>query len=298
MTIINAYLNLVPVTLMQSVIYAFAALGIMIPFRLLSFPDLTVEGSFPFGGCVAAALIASGIDPALATLAAICAGVFAGVITAAIHLTLRLNTLLCGILVLTMLFSINIRTMGRPNVPLFAYSSLFDNVLGAVTNSLGARIALVAALLAAVSFALFWFFKTEAGMAVRAVGASPTMARAQGISVAYYTLLGLGISGGLCAGAGALLAQHQAFADVGMGFGVLVNGLASVIVGEQLLGRGTLGRQLLAPVVGAIVYYQIVSLALALGLQPFDLKLLTGLFVLAMLGISRLAGRGAMLADR
>ena len=109
MTILNAYLNLVPVTLMQSVIYAFAALGIMIPFRLLAFPDLTVEGSFPFGGCVAAALIASGVDPALATLAAICAGVFAGVITAAIHLTLRLNTLLCGILVLTMLFSINIR---------------------------------------------------------------------------------------------------------------------------------------------------------------------------------------------
>jgi putative ABC transport system permease protein len=298
MTIVNAYLNLVPVTLMQSVIYAFAALGIMIPFRLLSFPDLTVEGSFPFGGCVAAALIASGVNPFAATVLAICAGVFAGLATATIHLTLRLNTLLCGILVLTMLFSINIRTMGRPNIPLFNYSSLFDVLLSADSNALGPRIAVVLALLAVVALGLFWFFKTEVGMAVRAVGASPTMARAQGISVARYTLLGLGIAGGLCAGAGALLAQHQAFADVGMGFGVLVNGLASVIVGEQLLGRGTLGRQLLAPIVGAIVYYQIVSLALALGMQPFDLKLLTGLFVLAMLAVSRFAGRGAVLADR
>jgi putative ABC transport system permease protein len=298
MPVIDAYINLVPVTLMQSVVYAFAALGIMIPFRLLSFPDLTVEGSFPFGGCVAAALVAAGVDPIAATFAAILAGACAGLATAAIHLTLRLNTLLCGILVLTMLFSINIRVMGRPNIPLFAYSTLFDTLLGASTGSLTARIILVTVLLAIAAVALLWFFNTEAGMALRAVGASQTMARAQGISVTHYTLLGLGLSGALCAGAGALLAQNQAFADVGMGFGVLVNGLASVIVGEQLVGRSTLARQLLAPIIGAVVYFQIVSLALALGLQPSDLKLLTGLFVLAMLGMSFLAGRGAVLGNR
>src|SRR6476646_6431028 len=140
MTIINAYLNLVPVTLMQSVIYAFAALGIMIPFRLLSFPDLTVEGSFPLGGCVAAALIAARIDPWLATLAALGAGACAGLATATIHLVFRLNTLLCGILVLTMLFSINIRVMGKPNIALFAYSTVFDDLLGASTGNLWARI--------------------------------------------------------------------------------------------------------------------------------------------------------------
>ena len=116
MSILYAYINLVPVTLMQSVIYAFAALGIMIPFRLLSFPDLTVEGSFPLGGCVAAALIAARVDPWLATLAALFAGAAAGLATASLHLWLRLNTLLCGILVLTMLFSINIRVMGKPNI--------------------------------------------------------------------------------------------------------------------------------------------------------------------------------------
>ncbi|MGZ3410238.1 MAG: ABC transporter permease [Xanthobacteraceae bacterium] len=298
MSIIDAYINLIPVTLMQSVVYAFAALGIMVPFRLLSFPDLTVEGSFPLGGCVAAALIAAKVDPLLATLAALIAGALAGLTTAAIHLTLRLNTLLCGILVLTMLFSINIRIMGKPNIALFAYSTLFDNLLGGSAGDLHWRIALVAVLLAVVTAALLWFFKTEVGMAMRAVGASQTMARAQGISVARYTLLGVGLGGALAATAGALLAQNQAFADVSMGFGILVNGLASVIVGEQIVGRETLGRQLVAPIIGAIVYYQIVSLALALGLQPSDLKLLTGLFVLLMLATPLLVGRRDLLGGR
>jgi putative ABC transport system permease protein len=296
MSIINAYINLVPVTLSQSVIYAFAALGIMIPFRLLSFPDLTVEGSFPLGGCAAAALIASGADPIVATLCAMLAGMLAGLATATIHLTLKLNTLLCGILVLTMLFSIDIRIMGKPNIALFTYSTLFDNLLGTITNLLSARIVLVGVLLGIVTGVLAWFLRTEIGMALRAVGASQSMARAQGLSVARYTLLGLGLAGALCALSGALLAQNQAFADVGMGFGVLVNGLASVIVGEQLIGRATLGRQLLAPVIGAVIYYQIVSLALAVGLQPSDLKLVTGIFVLIMLAGPLLAKSGGRLS--
>jgi putative tryptophan/tyrosine transport system permease protein len=175
---------------------------------------------------------------------------------------------------------------------------LFDVLLGALTGDLWARIIVVAGVLAAVVLALYWFFQTEVGMALRAVGASQSMARAQGISVASYTLLGLALANALSALAGALLAQNQAFADVSMGFGVLVNGLASVIVGEQLIGRASLSRQLLAPVVGAIVYYQIVSFALALGMQPSDLKLLTGLFVIAMLAIPVLAGRGSLLGNR
>ena len=209
-----------PVTLLQSAIYAFVALGIMIPFRLLSFPDLTVEGSFPLGGCVAAALIAANIDPVAATVAAMLAGLVAGLATATIHLTLRLNTLLCGILVLTMLFSIDIRIMGKPNTALFAHATIFDNLLGTLAGSLLVRTAAVGVLLAGLALALLWFFRTEIGMALRAVGASHSMARAQGLSVGRYTLLGLGLAGSLCALSGALLAQNQAFADVGMGFGI------------------------------------------------------------------------------
>jgi putative ABC transport system permease protein len=190
-----------------------------------------------------------------------------------------------------MLYSIDIRIMGKPNIPLFTYDDLFSIFLGNWSRSLGARIAFTGAIVIICTTALYCFLKTEMGLALRAVGASQSMARAQGLSVSYYVVLGIGIAGALSALGGSILAQNQSFADVNMGFGVLVNGLASLIVGEQLIGRQTLARQLAAPLVGAIVYYQVVSFALALGMQPSDLKLLTGLFVLALLGLPLLKGR-------
>ena len=290
MAILQAYTNLIPVTLLQGVIYAFVALGIMIPFRLLSFPDLTAEGSFPLGASVTAAILAAGADPVSATILAIAAGFVAGATTALIHRLFRLNTLLCGILVVTMLYSIDIRIMGKPNIPMFTYDDMFS-ILGNWSRSLGARIALVSAIAIICTIALYCFLKTEMGLALRAVGASQSMARAQGLSTSYYVILGIGIAGALSALGGSILAQNQSFADVNMGFGVLDNGLASLNVGEQLIGRQTLARQLAAPLVGAVVYYQVVSFALALGMQPSDLKLLTGLFVLALLGLPLLRSR-------
>lgn len=291
MDFLSTYYNLVPITLLQGIIYGFVALGVMIPFRMLSFPDLTAEGSFPLGGAVAAAAIAGGFDPLTATLLALFAGFLAGCSTALIHLTLRLNTLLCGIIVLTMLFSVNIRIMGKPNQALFAFDNMFDVVLGSHSRVLTSQILLVAALVFAMGLLLFLFLKTEFGMAMRAVGANQLMARAQGISIWKHTILGIGMAGALCAGGGAVMAQNQAFADVNMGFGVLLNGLAALIVGETLFGRKTLARQIMAPVFGAIVYYQVISMALALGLEPSDLKFLTGAFVLVMLAIPGIAGR-------
>lgn len=296
--VISIFLNLVPITLLQGVIYGFVALGIMIPFRMLSFPDLTAEGSFPLGGAMAAASIAVGWDPFTATLFALAAGFAAGCATALIHLTLRLNTLLCGIIVLTMLFSVNIRIMGKPNQALFAFDNLFDILLGAQSRNLTLQIIMVAVILLATALLLLAYFKTEAGMAMRAVGANQAMARAQGISIWWQTVLGIGLAGALCAGGGALMAQNQSFADVNMGFGVLLNGLAAVIVGETLIGRDSLTRQLLAPIVGAVVYYQVISLALALGLEPSDLKFLTGAFVLLMLAIPGITGKREVMKIR
>jgi putative ABC transport system permease protein len=296
--ILSVFVNLVPITLLQGVIYGFLALGIMIPFRMLSFPDLTAEGSFPLGGAVAAASIAAGWDPVSATLMALVAGCLAGSATALIHLTLRLNTLLCGIIVLTMLFSINIRIMGQPNQAIFAWDNIFDVILGGSSRDLTMQIALVGAMLLAAAGLLLVFLKTEAGMALRAVGANQLMARAQGISIWTQTILGIGLAGGLCAVAGALMAQNQSFADVNMGFGVLINGLAAVIVGETLIGRSSLTRQLLAPIVGAIVYYQAISFALALGLNPSDLRLVTGVFVLAMLALPGITGKREVMKMR
>lgn len=292
------YSNLVPITLLQGVIYGFLALGIMIPFRMLSFPDLTAEGSFPLGGAVAAASIAAGWDPITATAFALFAGCLAGSATALIHLTLKLNTLLCGIIVLTMLFSINIRIMGKPNQAIFAFDNIFDVLLGGSSRDLTMQIGLIAVMVLLAALILLLFLKTEAGMAMRAVGANQLMARAQGISIWKQTTLGIAIAGGLCAVAGALMTQNQSFADVNMGFGVLINGLAAVIVGETLIGRSTLTRQLLAPIVGAIVYYQAISAALALGLNPSDLRLVTGLFVLAMLALPGVTGRREVMKIR
>ncbi|MFO1351428.1 MAG: ABC transporter permease [Gammaproteobacteria bacterium] len=291
--VLDAFLNLVPITLAQSLIYAFVALGIMLPFRILNFPDLTSEGSFPLGACVCAALLAHGWHPLAATFGALAAGFLAGCATAAMHNKFRINTLLCGILVLTMLYSLNIRIMGRPNVPLFNYSSLFKLFLGDASNSVPHQIALLVGAVLLAGALVLWFLQTQIGMAMRAVGASVAMARAQGVNVAAYTVLGLGLGNACVALAGAILAQNQGFADVNLGFGVLINGLAALILGETLIGNQTVTRQLIAPFLGAVVYYQVISLALAVGFSPSDLKLISGLFVLATLALPAIRGQSA-----
>jgi putative ABC transport system permease protein len=297
-SVLAAYANLVPVTLAQSLLYAFIALGIMIPFRILNFPDLTSEGAFPLGACLCAALIVAGVHPGLAMAAAVLAGFAAGCATAAIHLKLRINTLLAGILVLTMLWSINLRIMGKSNIPLFAHDNLFDLAWPGFTNDVPAQNILWGALAVASIFALRWFLRTEIGLAARAVGANETMARAQGVDVGRFTLLGVGAASACTAFAGAGVAQIQGYADVGMGFGMLINGLAALIIGETLIGRSGVLRQVAAPFVGSVVYYQMISLGLAAGVHPSDLKLVTALFVLATIAIPVLRGRGNPVTGR
>lgn len=280
-----AFWNLVPVSFGHGLLHALVALGIMIPFRLLNFPDLTSEGAFPLGGCVCAALIAASVHPLAAMLVAVAAGFGAGAATAAIHLKLRINTLLAGILVVTMLWSVNLRVMGKSNIPLFSLPNVFDQAWGGFTASHGAQIAFWVAISALIVGAIRWFLRTEVGLMVRAVGANDVMARANGVHVARVTLLGVAAANAFSAFAGASLAQIQGYADVAMGFGILINGLAALIIGEAIAGRHTVFRQLLAPFVGAVVYYLVVALGLAAGVHPSDLKLVTGLFVLATLGL-------------
>ncbi len=285
------YWNLVPVTLVQGLAYALVALAVMIPFRILSVPDLSSEGVFPLGACVAAALIAAGVSPIAATLAAIVAGFFAGVTTALIHLKFRVHSLLAGILTITMLWSVNLRVLGKPNQPIFGQPNLFDWISPAILMNLNLQILVFAVLLAVLVGALWWGLQTHAGLALRGVGANPSLAPALGVNVVLYTSAGLGLASCFSALAGALLAQQQGYGDVGMGVGMLVNGLASVIIGESITGRRTLLRQVLAPVVGSIAYYQLASLALSIGLEPSDLKIATGGFVLLTIGWPVLLGR-------
>ena len=299
MEIIRSFVELIPVTLAQSLIYAFVALAVMIPFRLLYFPDLSCEGTFPLGGCICGTLLAMNISPLPAMAAATAGGFVSGCTVAMIALRFRISSLLAGIIVITMLYSVNLRVMGRSNIALFTYGNVFDLVHEGLSNSYPGKIAVLGAVLALVLALLFAFLKTEKGIALRAVGTNLDMAEAQGISVWWTTVLGVGLAASFSAFAGSVLVQSQGFSDVNIGFGVVINGLASVIIGELLIGRRNVLRQLLAPVIGAIAYYQLISVCLALGLAPSDLKFASGLLVLVMLAAPTLLGRErAILRER
>ena len=296
-TTVGSFVSLIPVTLAQSLILSFVVLGIMIPFRTLNFPDLTSEGAFPLGGCVCGVLLAAGASPLTAILVALVAGFAAGCCTAIIHLRFRIHTLLAGILMMTMLYSINLRIMGRSNLSVFGAPTVFDWAPFTRPGFPASKIVIAGLAALAVFLVLNFYFRTEKGTAIRAVGANPDMAEAQGINVWAATIGGVGMASAFTATGGALMVQSQGFADVNMGLGILINGLAALMIGEAITGKQTVLRQLLAPFVGAVVYYQLVSLCLAAGMPPPDLKLATGLFVLAMLALPSLKrSRGPAMA--
>ena len=291
MEFLSIYANLVPITLVQGLMYAFVAMGVMIPFRIIHLPDLSSEGTFPLGGCVVAVLLTAGLHPLLSTLLAALCGFAAGAATALIHLKFRVHSLLAGILTVTMLWSVNLRVMGKPNMPLFGLPNVFDWLHPAIAGSLPLQCLLFLALLIVLIGMLWWGLQTHAGLALRGVGANNRLAPALGVHAVRYTVIGFGLANAITAGAGALVAQSQGYADVSMGFGLLVNGLASVIIGEAITGKRSLLAQLCAPVVGAIAYFQLSSLALSLGLAPSDLKFATGMFVLITIGWPVLTGK-------
>jgi putative ABC transport system permease protein len=283
-----SFWNLVPVTLVQGLLYGYIALAVMIPFRLLSFPDLSSEGSFPLGGCVCAVLLVAGVHPLAATAAAVVAGMAAGAATAFIHLRFRINTLLAGILVMTILYSVNLRVLGKANVALMANETIISVVSDRLVTQVGWQVAAFTVLMVGLAGVLVWFLRTEAGLSLRAVGVNQALAPSLRIDPWTWIVAGLALANGLAGLAGAVVVQLQGFADVQMGFGVLITGLAAVIIGETLIGRDTVARQVAAPVLGSLVYYQLISLGLALGLKPADLKLATGVFVLLTLALPAL----------
>ncbi len=284
MDVIHSFISLIPIGLTQGLIFAMVAMAIMIPFRILSLPDISAEGTFGFGGCVTAQCLVLGFEPVLAVCAGALAGFLGGLATALIHVKVKLDSLLCGVLLISILYTLDIRVMGHPNTALFNYPNLFaylpvDSTLNRILLLIAVNVVLVCAIL--------WFLNTQHGLAMRAIGSSQAMARAQGIHVTIYILAGFGLANCIAALGGGFQAQNQGFADVNMGLGALVNGLAAVLLGEALVGNRTLKRLLVSPVVGSVVYFQLVSAALALGFQPADLKLVTALFVVATFLIMR-----------
>jgi len=281
-------------------ILALLAFGVYVSFRIFNMPDITAEGSVTLGASVAAALIVDGHGAALSTAVGMLAGMAAGTVTGLLATKCNINKLLSGILVMTALYSINLHVMGKSNVPLLnevtlatkaeglgtalAGSSKDLNVFGWAVGVRDASMLIAVLVFISVLCAILYvFFRTNLGTAIRATGDNPQMIRALGVSVDFILILGLALSNGLIALSGALLAQYQGFADVQMGIGMVVWGLASVIIGEALVGTASLGLLISGAVIGSVLFRLLVAIALRWGLNPNDLKLITALFVFVAL---------------
>ena len=272
-------------------IFALVALGVYISFRLLRFPDLTVDGSFPLGGAVCAVLIAAGYNPWVATLAATAAGAAAGMLTGWLNVKLKIMDLLASILMMIALYSVNLRIMGGPNVPLINDPTIFNMLQPERMEDYVFRPLLLLVIVVAAKLALDWFFATQRGLAIRATGSNARMARAQGVNTGGMILLGMAVSNGLVGLAGAMFVQTQGGSDISMGIGTIVIGLAAVIVGESILPSRKIIWATLAVVIGAIVYRFFIAAALNsdfIGLKAQDLNLVTAVLVTIALVIPQL----------
>ena len=287
-------------------ILSLLALGVYVSFRIFNIPDLTAEGSVTLGASVAAVMMVKGLNPALATVVAGVAGCAAGAITGILATKCRINSLLSGILVMTGLYSINLHVMGKSNVPLLAVTTLstYAERVGArlfhgtanlhlggwpVSVRDASTLLAILVIITIVCLLLYCFLRTDLGTAMRASGDNPHMICALGVSVDAAMIFGLAMSNGLIAVCGALIAQYQGFADVQMGVGMVVLGIASVIIGESLVGTRAVGLLITGTVMGSVLFRLLVAIALRWGLDPNDLKLITAVFVFAALVMPMLA---------
>lgn len=271
----------------QGVLWGVMTLGLYITYKVLDFADLTVDGSFALGGAVSATLIVAGMNPFLSLLFALAAGMLSGVATGLLHTKLKIPGILAGILTMIALYSINIRIIGAANVPLLGETTIITTITDSLPLSKNwASILIGTIIVAIVVAALYWFFGTEMGCAIRATGSNENMVRALGGSTDLMKITGLALGNGLVALSGGLVAQSQGYGDVGMGTGTIVIGLASIIIGEVIFGaKGNFAYRLVSVVLGSVVYRVIIAMVLRMGLKSTDLKLLTAVIVALALSI-------------
>lgn len=280
----------------SGLIYALMALGVLISFRILDFPDLTADGSFPLGGAVAALAIVSGVNPWVACFLGMFAGAVVGMITAFLNVKLGILHLLSGILVMTALYSVNLRIMGAPNLSLLGEPTIFTPFVEG-GNGFWVRVLVAGVVVVVIKIVLDWFFGTETGLAMRATGSNFKMAQAQGINTSWMIVLGMAISNGLIALSGALFVQTQGGADVSIGIGTIVIGLAAVIIGETVLTAKRMFWITLSVVIGAVLYKLFIQIALSsqtlrhIGFGPQDLNLVTALLVVIVLMLPKFRAR-------
>ena len=271
----------------QGVLWGLLTLGVYITFKILDFPDMTVDGSFALGGAVSAVLIVKGVNPWLAVIPAIAAGMLAGAVTGLLHTKVKIPGILAGILTMLALYSVNVRIQGQANIPLLGEETIIST-LGSIIPTSTNNLALIIGLIISVGIVaiLYWFFGTELGSSIRATGNNEDMVRALGVSTDRMKIIGLMLANALVALSGAFVSQSQGFADVGMGQGAIVIGLASIIIGEVIFGsRFNFAYKLGSIIGGSIIYRIIIAVVLQLGMKSTDLKLLTAVIVAIALGI-------------
>ena len=273
-------------TVAQGLMWSILSLGVFLSFRVLDVPDMTCEGSFPLGGAIAATLITAGVSPWASLLAGALGGVVAGTVSGILYTKLKIPAILAGILTMIALYSINLHIMGKANISLLRTDTVFTLTQKMFDISQGAAAFLLpAGICLLLCFGIYWFFGTELGMCIRATGYNVQMMRAQGVNTDTMIIVGLFISNALIGLCGAVVAQNNGFADVGMGIGTIVIGLASVIIGEVILGVSSFKESLIAVIIGSVLYRIVIALVLFMGMPPNDLKLFTAVLVMIALAM-------------
>ncbi|MBE6010983.1 MAG: ABC transporter permease [Lachnospiraceae bacterium] len=283
LAIFVAILSAIP----QGVLWGIMTIGVYLTYKVLDYADLTVDGSFALGGAVSAILIVKGMDPLLSLLFSAVAGMMAGVVTGFLHTKLKIPAILSGILSMIALYSVNVRIMGKANIPLLGEDTIFTIMASFMPLSKNMITFIIGCIFAVIIIIImYWFFGTEIGSAIRATGNNENMVRALGGNTDAMKIIGLFLSNGLVALSGGLVAQSQGYADVGMGTGTIVIGLASVIIGEVIFGiNRSFGFKLVSVVFGSVIYRVIIAFVLQIGLTTTDLKLLTAVVVAGALSI-------------
>lgn len=267
-------------TIILGLLYGLLVLGVFMTFRILNYADLTVDGSLPLGAAITAILIFKGVNPFLATLAALPLGAMAGLVTGILHTRFSITPLLSGILTMIGLYSINLRIMGRPNVPLLRCETIFDALAGGGLSVRAGQTVIALAVITAVVVGLYLFLNTELGQALRGTGDNEIMLRSLGVNTDRMKIMGLALSNAIVALSGAMIAQYQGFADINMGIGMIIIGLASVIIGEVVFGVKSILGRLCAVVIGSILYRLAIAFVLRISFIEYtDLKLFTALLV-------------------
>ena len=266
-------------TIEQSLIFAIMVLGVYISFRILNFPDMTVDGTFPLGAAISAKLLTLGINAYLTLLVALVAGAVVGAVTGLIHVKLKVKDLLAGILVMTALYSVNLRVMGKSNIPLFEEDNIFNTEYSMMIT--------IVVLILISKFLLDYLLKTKFGFALKALGDNENLIVSLGLNEEKYKIYGLMIANAFVAFSGAVLAQYQGFADVGMGTGIIVIGLASIIIGDTLFGKRRRLAGTTIVIIGSILYRGVIAVTLSMGMDASDLKLITSVIVIVILWIQK-----------